>query len=297
MSNKRGLVLSGGGAKGSGEFGAISAMRRLGISWDYVFGVSVGALNGAMVSMNDYYLMNLVWFRMVESREDIFTGSLKNPLLWLKLAFGRKHLFDFSPLHELVNKYVNVDALKIPLEVGVTNFTTGEYMSFSSEKHKKLIKKGIIASATMPVLWQPVKLFKKSDNEFYDGGVRNVTPIGRAIDKGCDVIDVVLLNNMDKPLSQHKSNNILDVFKRLLEIRGNEVFRNDLDQARRINRQLEDDTLDSEKYKIIEINIIQPPADEPLGDSLEFTIPKAHERYSIMYNETMRIFNEKRKNA
>ena len=47
-THRRGLVLEGGGAKGSWQFGVLLALAEKGIEFDAVSGTSVGALNGAL---------------------------------------------------------------------------------------------------------------------------------------------------------------------------------------------------------------------------------------------------------
>ena len=55
MFMKKALVLAGGGTRGIYQMGAIEAMQDLGEDdWNMVFGVSVGALNAAMVVQHDY---------------------------------------------------------------------------------------------------------------------------------------------------------------------------------------------------------------------------------------------------
>jgi NTE family protein len=51
----RGLVLEGGGAKGSYHVGALKALYDNGYTFDGVAGTSIGAINGAMVVQEDYY--------------------------------------------------------------------------------------------------------------------------------------------------------------------------------------------------------------------------------------------------
>ncbi|MFR0795218.1 MAG: patatin-like phospholipase family protein [Oscillospiraceae bacterium] len=48
-----GLALEGGGAKGAYQIGAWKALREAGIHFSAVSGTSVGALNGAMIVMDD----------------------------------------------------------------------------------------------------------------------------------------------------------------------------------------------------------------------------------------------------
>ncbi len=49
MNGKKGLVLGGGGARGSYEVGVCMALKELGYTFDVVTGVSIGALIGAIV--------------------------------------------------------------------------------------------------------------------------------------------------------------------------------------------------------------------------------------------------------
>ena len=53
MENKRGLVLGGGGSRGSYEVGVCLALKELGYSFDVVTGVSIGALIGAIYVQDD----------------------------------------------------------------------------------------------------------------------------------------------------------------------------------------------------------------------------------------------------
>ena len=48
---KIGLVLSGGGAKGSAHIGALKVIEELGIPIDYVSGTSMGSIIGGMYAM------------------------------------------------------------------------------------------------------------------------------------------------------------------------------------------------------------------------------------------------------
>ena len=49
MENKRGLVLGGGGSRGSYEVGVCLALKELGYSFDVVTGVSIGEIGRAHV--------------------------------------------------------------------------------------------------------------------------------------------------------------------------------------------------------------------------------------------------------
>ena len=63
-TEKTALVLSGGGSRGAYQAGAWRALDELGIKFDMVVGVSVGAINGAMVVQNERQFSEDLWRRI-----------------------------------------------------------------------------------------------------------------------------------------------------------------------------------------------------------------------------------------
>ena len=53
LSKEYGLVLDGGGARGAYQIGAWKALKEAGVRINAVAGTSVGALNGALICMDD----------------------------------------------------------------------------------------------------------------------------------------------------------------------------------------------------------------------------------------------------
>lgn len=53
ISKEYGLVLEGGGAKGAYQIGAWKALKEAGVKINAVAGTSVGALNGALICMDE----------------------------------------------------------------------------------------------------------------------------------------------------------------------------------------------------------------------------------------------------
>ena len=79
LSRESGLVLEGGGAKGSFQIGAWRALREAGIKIKGVSGVSVGALNGALICMDDPEKAEDIWHNINYSAVMDFnmnTGSI-----------------------------------------------------------------------------------------------------------------------------------------------------------------------------------------------------------------------------
>ena len=62
-----GLALEGGGAKGAYEIGAYRALTELGYHFDVICGVSIGAINAALLAQGDKRL----------TREEIAINSIR----------------------------------------------------------------------------------------------------------------------------------------------------------------------------------------------------------------------------
>jgi NTE family protein len=56
-----GVVLEGGGAKGSYQVGALLALKKSRIKIDGVVGTSIGAINAAFVVQNNYRILKRMW--------------------------------------------------------------------------------------------------------------------------------------------------------------------------------------------------------------------------------------------
>ena len=81
LSRGYGIVLEGGGARGSYQVGAWKALREAGILIKGIAGASVGALNGAMICMDDLERAEHIWEEICYSRvmdvDDDLMDSLK----------------------------------------------------------------------------------------------------------------------------------------------------------------------------------------------------------------------------
>lgn len=82
-----GLVLEGGGAKGAYQIGAWKALKEAGIHVKGIAGTSVGALNGALIAMDDFEKAERIWETIRYSRvmdvddelvEQLKTSGLKD---------------------------------------------------------------------------------------------------------------------------------------------------------------------------------------------------------------------------
>jgi len=262
------LVLSGGGAKGAFQVGAERVLREeFGFRWERIFGVSVGALNAALLAQQEYARLMDLWLNIRE--EDIYR-KFPWPLVAIRLAFQHKlGFYDDTPLRKLIQKHATGRPFRTPAHVGRVSLVSGEYELVPSDAPDFL--DAVWHSATMPVIWEAI-----GPLAHVDGGLRNVTPLGDALGFKPTEIVVIPCNSAVIDTARPPTN-ILDVAKRsLTDITINEILRNDVDAFVRINdlvRQAHEARLtlkkpDGTPYVFCPITIIEPA--RPMGDTLDF---------------------------
>lgn len=180
-----GLVLQGGGARGSYHIGAIKALLRRNIKFDTVVGTSIGAINGALVASNEIVLLEKLWEKL--NTESVF-GIKENSgkYLWDKFDGNLKNVnkfinnkgIDINILRDLLNENISEEKLrKSNIDFGLTTYNITDKKMI--EIFKKDIPKGkvvdyLLASAYLPIF----KMEKIIDNKYYlDGGCFNNCPL------------------------------------------------------------------------------------------------------------------------
>lgn len=168
---KTGLVLSGGGARGFAHLGLIQALNDAGIFPDIISGTSAGALIGVLYA--DGY----------SPKEILHLMNHGSRLDFMRPAMPREGLLQISGIHKILKTHLRAktfEELKIPLFVTATDINNGKAVYFSRGE----LLDPVIASASIPVLFQPVKI----DNISYvDGGVLDNLPL-RPIENDCRVL-------------------------------------------------------------------------------------------------------------
>jgi NTE family protein len=267
------LILSGGGAKGAFQCGAERYAREVkGYSWDIIAGVSVGALNGAMLAMGKYQRLFEVWNTI--SNDQVYTGGF-NLLGVLRLLFGAKSFYGNDPLWRLLQAEMEPEKITADLRIGAVSLVTGEYVQFT--KDSPALKDAILASTIMPVIWSPLDV-DDQHLAMVDGGVRNITPLGDVLALEPDELVVINCTPQQPARLDQPPANVLQIGLRSLDLMMNEIFVNDLRVFQRINalvRQAKDKGLElthprtGRAYRYIPCHIIDPDYD--LGDTLDFS--------------------------
>jgi NTE family protein len=171
MSEKKykiGLVLSGGGARGFAHLGVIQALNESGIYPDVISGTSAGALAGVLYA-DGYTPKEILKLMNSGSRLD-----------FMRPALPREGLLQLGGIIKILKTSLRANTfeeLKIPLYVTATDLNNGKAVYFSKgDLHDR-----VIASASIPVLFQPVII---NNICYVDGGVLDNLPI-RPIERKC----------------------------------------------------------------------------------------------------------------
>jgi NTE family protein len=142
-----GLVLTGGGAKGAYQVGALKYIAELGLEPQIIAGTSIGALNGAVLSSyhsfpNAVQRLNQLWDQLAEAgilrpntgavlrtlsyTTQTFVPKLREWMLDFLLKEGllkdSTAIFDPAPIEHLLRQAVNPAELRRGIELWVTVF-------------------------------------------------------------------------------------------------------------------------------------------------------------------------------
>ncbi|NNF02516.1 MAG: hypothetical protein HKN22_07505 [Bacteroidia bacterium] len=310
---KRALVLSGGGAKGAFQFGALQFIFEKVIPegqkcpFAIIAGVSVGALNGVMLAMNKYPMMKEIWENIDNSK--VYTGKMKTFPAILKIAFGNRSVLSNSPLANLISKHVNLSDIdqKCDFRFGCVSLVDGEYRAFRPDdfNNNKDLQAAILASTVMPIVWEPVETITDIQGNIHrdvvDGGIRNISPLGDVIDNDPDEVIIINCNASKIHRDEDSGKNIFGIAKRsLAEIAINEIFVSDLKEFLKVNylvRQadaqgvkLKKESDQSKNYKAFKTVVIEP--DTPLGDALDFSPNTTRSRINLGYKRAEEAFKD-----
>ncbi|MDD2877629.1 MAG: FAD-dependent oxidoreductase [Acidiphilium sp.] len=246
------LVLQGGGAMGAFECGAIKALEEEGIFPDIVAGISIGALNGAIVAGNPRHATQALesfWSAIAVvspaplgeeaaraiTAAQILTFGVPNFFRprWMQsfmapmaLPSSWTSFYDVAPMKALIARYVDFGKLKaspIRLLVGAVNVQSGELEVFDSYVDD-LTPDHVLASGSLPPGFPWTEIGGKA---YWDGGVISNSPLDIVIDRcGPDGKRVYIVDLFvgQRPLPT----NMMEVLARRDEIVYSERVRSDL---------------------------------------------------------------------
>lgn len=207
----RALVLQGGGALGAYQAGVYAAASETQRPPDWIAGVSIGAVNAALIAGNppDKRADRLREFwELVSSgpaqrlppwlatREMLnqwsaamaalvgvpgFFEPRRTPALLLGTAAPLTSVYDTSPLRSTLERLVDFDRLNddgIRVSVGAVNVRTGNSVYFDN-RSQRLGPEHIMASGALPPGFPPVSI---DGEDYWDGGIVSNTPLQYVLD-------------------------------------------------------------------------------------------------------------------
>lgn len=204
LSKEYGVVLEGGGAKGSYQVGAWKALREAGVQIRGIAGASVGSLNGALMCMDDleraeYIWENISYSKVMDIDDDLMDqlqhGRLRD--LNLKavadnaLRVLKEGGFDIAPLKKLIAETVDEDRIRQSgRELYITTFSVDERKGMVVDV--KSLPEGDIPDALLAsAYFLAFKNEKLGGKRYMDGGGFNNVPANVLIDKGYQDIIII----------------------------------------------------------------------------------------------------------
>src|SRR5262245_5897174 len=186
------LVLQGGGALGAYQAGVYQALHEADIEPDYVSGVSIGAINAAIIAGNtrgqrvgalrtfweritdrqvwlytpegDLFrkLRNTTscWLTMTQGQPGFFTPRWPGPWLSLPGASTATSHYDSAPLLETLHELVDFSLINdksVRFSVGAVNVLTGNFAYFDNA-NETIAPEHILASGALPPALPMVKV-------------------------------------------------------------------------------------------------------------------------------------------
>lgn len=199
-----GLILAGGGAKGAYQIGAWRALRELGITFEAIAGVSIGAINGALIAQGDYDRAVELWSNAevtsgihieaeLHDSENLFSFS-NLPQIFMEII--RNGGVDVTPARNLIAEYIDEEKVRnsgIPL--GLVTFQLSSMKPvevFLDEIQDGLLVDYLMLSARVPGLHNQ----SPDGAKYLDGGIYDNAPIGMLRDRGINRFVVVDISGM-----------------------------------------------------------------------------------------------------
>lgn len=201
-SSKYGLVLSGGGGKGAYEVGVWKALQEYGLAQKIraVSGTSVGGLNSALFSLQDYDQIEELWLTHVPDKltqDDalISQAGLTDIISTLPITNLQSMVFPQVYVTAVRNRFILAKLIKSKPGQYATRF------NLNSQKDTEQIKKQLLATSAFPIVCPSVKL--ADGYEYSDGGNEAVggdnTPIDPIADNHPEINNIFIVYLAHEP--------------------------------------------------------------------------------------------------
>ena len=212
------MILQGGGALGAYQAGVYQALAEANLHPDWVAGISIGAINSALIAGNrperrveklrefwetvsappfgmpyvealegrDEFTHTVInqarsWGALVGGAPGFFQPRVPPPFLYPNGAPEALSYYDVAPLRATMERLVDFDLLnagEMRFSVGAVNVRSGNFVYFDSSTYQ-ICPEHVIASGSLPPGFPPTEI----EGEYYwDGGLVSNTPLEWVLD-------------------------------------------------------------------------------------------------------------------
>jgi NTE family protein len=209
-TRRRALVLQGGGALGAYAYGVIKALyEQPGFSLDIVTGVSIGAINAAVLvgaRGDPIKALDELWRERLTIKKrpfvppmfERYSSLLGNPAMYcirpsyvytpLLAPFIETSIYDIAALRRTLDDLIDFNRLnrhKMHLVVSAVDVETGEVMYFDNQSKVPFSVEHILASGGLAPSFPMINIrdpLTGKERRYWDGGFSSNLPMARAID-------------------------------------------------------------------------------------------------------------------
>lgn len=187
MKPKLAFVLSGGGARGALQVGALRAILEAGYQPDILAGTSIGALNTTILAINGINMASID--RLTDSWHDAVKADLlPSNYLWLtvRTLFRRPVTHSIHGMESFFHDHGITPELKYGDIQGVTllsisaDLNSGKVFVYGLDPTQSVLE-GVLASTALPPWIEPIE---RNGALLMDGGVVSPLPIEAALNAG-----------------------------------------------------------------------------------------------------------------
>ena len=212
------LILQGGGALGAYQGGVYQALAEANLHPDWVAGISIGAINSALIAGNppqkrverlrEFWEtvsappFGMPYIAALEGRDEFTRGVINQVRSWGALVGGAPGFFqprvpppflypngapealsyyDVAPLRVTLERLVDFDLINagaMRFSVGAVNVRTGNFVYFDSTTHQ-IGPAHVMASGSLPPGFPPTEI---EGEHYWDGGLVSNTPLDWVLD-------------------------------------------------------------------------------------------------------------------
>ncbi len=252
------VVLSGGGAKGAYEAGALVSLAQTIDKIDVITGASIGAINAALFAWEYEKSGDMLWAAKAVKATWSELGRLFKFSFWHLVKgmlfaflqtcspFNFTSLVDTALIKEKLQRlipprlYIS-DITRLELAINATCLSTGKTVTFNRNNDIPLWE-AALASSSIPILFASRYI---GGAYYVDGGIFNNTPLKDAIATQASDIFVVELKPKSKDLYMETIGEKSDfkgayrVGARLMELIFDKIMYEDLKKAKKTNEIIE----------------------------------------------------------